>query len=769
MRSIRIATTLIRYRWLGIIAALVAFALALPIAQQLQFNRSITAMFNPGDPTLQSYEQLQSEFGGNAVAMVVYRDADLWTNDGIARNEALTAEIAAVPGVSGVLSPSVLNFAVKQIRPGSFLSRGEPLLNRRDPVSRGFDRMFVGYTHSPDHTHGGVVAMLDPDNMQTAIAGMRTITTRMINEDVSPITDVVLVGEPVLIEEAFELIERDGVWLATLTISLLSIVVLVSLLDLRLVVLSIFVIAWSATLTQATLQLLGMELSLVSTILTAITTVITVTSVLHIGVRYRILRRRGGTAMKATAIALTLLIVPIALTCATDAAGFAALGVSRILPVRQFGTMIAIAATAVFLGLILIGPVILTIPSIQPLSRFIAGVRSVFLEPLQRLIRRGCLIVAQKAVHRLTWVSIACLAMFVFISLGFQRVVTETSFLKNFRDDSSIVRSYARVENEFGGAGVWDVLLDAPEVIDSSFLNQVRELERVLRDIDVEGARLSKVISLADADAVISRVRIMRLVSAKMRLAGMQQTMPVFYDALMTEPLDVDESGNKGRRFRLMIRSEENLDADAKMKLIAEVERVVSQSEVGKTAKVTGYYVLMARLIDQLIGDGWRCFFASGVLVWLLLVVSGRSLKRATIALLINLLPALLVISAVGLSGSKINMGSAMIAAVSIGLSIDGSVHFLASYRRKIARGRTAEQSATHAAAAIGVPMILATVALVIGFGGLSTSEFVPTATFGVLVATTLVVGTLINLTVLPSLIAWADRNQPRSLTRSSS
>jgi predicted RND superfamily exporter protein len=134
-------------------------------------------------------------------------------------------------------------------------------------------------------------------------------------------------------------------------------------------------------------------------------------------------------------------------------------------------------------------------------------------------------------------------------------------------------------------------------------------------------------------------------------------------------------------------------------------------------------------------------------------MVATRSLRLGTVALLPNLLPVFVVLAGVGLSGGKINMGAAMIAAVSIGLSIDGSVHFLASYQRLRSRGHGARRAAIHSAGNIGVPVFVATVALVVGFSILATSEFVPTATFGLLVATTLAAGTLINLTLLPMLV----------------
>ena len=167
---------------------------------------------------------------------------------------------------------------------------------------------------------------------------------------------------------------------------------------------------------------------------------------------------------------------------------------------------------------------------------------------------------------------------------------------------------------------------------------------------------------------------------------------------------------------------------------------------------------MMSRLVSQLIHDQWRCFIASSILIWLLLLAATRSVRLAVAALLPNLLPVLFVLAVAGLVGDKINMGAAMIAAVSVGLSIDGSVHFLATYRRHRAEGHSRNVAATHATGNTGVPVVLATVALVVGFSVLATSDFVPTATFGMLVAITLAAGTVVNLTILPAFVSWIDR-----------
>src|SRR5690606_32384481 len=117
--------------------------------------------------------------------------------------------------------------------------------------------------------------------------------------------------------------------------------------------------------------------------------------------------------------------------------------------------------------------------------------------------------------------------------VGITRLEIESSFLKNFRDDSPLVQSYQMVESELSGAGVWDVILDAPEDLSSAYMTQVRELEKQLRELDVNGEQLTKVISLADADRIVTAIPLMRIATPEIRLSGMRTAIPAFTDAML--------------------------------------------------------------------------------------------------------------------------------------------------------------------------------------------------------------------------------------------
>ena len=116
-------------------------------------------------------------------------------------------------------------------------------------------------------------------------------------------------------------------------------------------------------------------------------------------------------------------------------------------------------------------------------------------------------------------------------------------------------------------------------------------------------------------------------------------------------------------------------------------------------------------------------------------------------------IPIAIVLGLLGWVGIKLNMGAAMIAAVSLGLSIDSSIHYIWLFRRSLGQTADVSQAILYAQQRVGRAALLSTVALVVGFSSLALSEFIPTVYFGVLVCLSMLGGLLGNLVVLPILL----------------
>ena len=138
-----------------------------------------------------------------------------------------------------------------------------------------------------------------------------------------------------------------------------------------------------------------------------------------------------------------------------------------------------------------------------------------------------------------------------------------------------------------------------------------------------------------------------------------------------------------------------------------------------------------------------------------MMILAFRSISLGLIALIPNMLPVVVVMGGMGWVGTKVNMGGVMIAAVSMGLSIDSTIHYITSFQRELATGKSVVEALQQSHQTVGLSVVLATLALIVGFSILCTSQFVPIAYFGVLVGLSMLGGLLGNLFVLPILLRW--------------
>lgn len=362
-------------------------------------------------------------------------------------------------------------------------------------------------------------------------------------------------------------------------------------------------------------------------------------------------------------------------------------------------------------------------------------------------------------------------AIVAIAAAGMLRLEVETDFTKNFRADSPIVEAYEMVEKRLGGAGVLDVLLPIGGAVDAATLAKVASLEDSLRNLPGgDGPAFSKVMSVADVFTAVSPVPIESLarsalggITTAAAIAAMESGMPQVTSSLVGRD---PEDGS--RWLRIMLRAKERQPTESKRRIIDETRRLAAgafpsadESRAvagGREPGVTGFFVLLSQLVERMLADQWLTFAIATAGIFLALAIGFRSLVVAGVALVPNIVPIFVVLGVLGWIGTPVNMGTAMIAAVSMGLSIDSSIHYIAAFRRRQREGDAVQEALAGAHQTAGRAMIFSTLALVVGFLALVTSGFIPTVSFGALSAVTLAGGLLGNLVVLPVLLAIVAR-----------
>lgn len=717
----RFVAALIRHRIPLLIVGVVVTLVSIVPASRLTFDQSIESFYAPDDPHLRDYLDSKSLFGGDEFVVVAYAEPKLFDDAGRLlpvvgqRARAFAGKLAAVPGVE---RDQVQNLAdAMDVERFAFLEKQQMKLRE----------LFRGALFGDDEQTTAVVLRLVPAKHAPVPRGETFAAIRKIAAEHNP--PAFVVGEPLQIHDMFRYVEEDGAVLGWASTALLVLIILLIFRSLRWVVLPMLVVHATLLWTKAILVASGMQLSMVSSILTSLVSVIGIAEVMHLTVKYQ--EYRPNLDREAALRKSLRELCPCSFwTVTTTAAGFAAELVSSVKPVQSFGimmtvgSMLILATGAVFLpGGVLLG------------ERGFVARPTLAANRLGRELSR----VNDWVEHHPRPTTIACAALTLFALAGMFRLRVETNFSKNFRASSPIVKSLDFVETRLGGAGTWEVSFSAPEKLDFEFVGKVRDVAKRLRELEVNGKpQITKVVSLADG------VDLIPLLPLPTRLRQMRRFQPEFETSLY--------NAERGR-MRIVLRARERQPSEEKLRLIARAEEIAR--EEFPDAKATGLFVLLTFLIESLLGDQWLNFGLGAFMIVSLMTIAFSSFRIGLISLVPNLLPIALVIGTMGWIDLPINIATAMIASVSMGLTVDSSIHYFAGYQRARKQGLDFFAALRETHQGVGRALAYANLALILGFLVLSLSHFVPLVYFGILVSVAMLGGLIGNLILLPLLMRW--------------
>jgi predicted RND superfamily exporter protein len=730
----------VRWRWGLLLAAIVATVVSYFPASRLTLDESIESFFSPSDPLLVHYEASKNWFGGDEFVLVAYtpeaepgdnRPPSLTSNRVLDETAAFAEELSQIPGVQASSTQHLRRmFRPPEVPPIVVRLVTGALLDQARGVLVGQDGQTIAI----------VLRLIPADRSPVP----RRETVRLLREAAArhqPKTYVA--GEPVQVQDMFLYVEQDSMLLGITSTLLLMLVIVVMFRSWRWMILPLLVVQPTLLWTKGLLASTGIRLSMVSSMLSSLTTIIGVATVMHVAVEFREARLHHSRE-NAFREVFRQLASPTWWTIVTTAIGFGSLLTSSITPVRSFGLMMLVASTLVAVACLVFLPagILLGRHESDPQHSVAEERLTHWLEWLFDLV----------TTRRWTTATVmVCLTAAACV--GLQGVQVETDFSQNFRKESPIIEALDYFETRFGGAGTWEVNFPAPKELDETYLDKVRHLAEELRHLSVENERgqgdLTKVVALPDGLDFIPKLRAPTLEDRRELMRQMQpEYEPSLYDS-------------QGGRMRIVLRARERQPAEVKLALIEKVQEVTRRTF--PDAEVTGLYVLLANLIQSLLRDQLVSFGLSVALIIVCVWIPFGKLSWAVIAMFPNVLPTLWLIGGMGWIGMPINIGTAMIASVSLGLTIDSSIHYLAGYNRARAAGKSHREALKVASTHIGRALVLSNVALVIGFSVLSLSNFLPLVYFGVLVSFAMLSGLAGNLILLPSLMLGLEDEAPSS------
>jgi uncharacterized protein len=583
-----------------------------------------------------------------------------------------------------------------------------------------------------------------------------------------------LVGEPIFnaqIDTASEQAMGDlPIWSSLIA-------AMAALLTLRSVKLScaVFLVAlYCGALALMLVDVTGGNLNLVLVVMPVLVYLLSLSAAVHLVNYYRDAAAEGTGRAPATEAVLRG-FAPCSLAAVTTAIGLGSLGVSHIMPVRDFGLYSALGILVGLVVLFLLLPSLLSVMGdwgLQHQTREKDGTSGPAGNDRQ-LTWAGRRIVAGR-----TWLALACGGFLILGVAGVPFVQTTVHPLRFFPEDSRLRYDYDWVEEKFGPVSSIELVVIFDETQSSLIfldrLKLVRKIQHEVAGMDAVAATMSTATFVPhlepaeDADTrppnrpsgilgVLGRAvgaspeRIERYVlNSRLKdhrqsfikqgyLQEANQRQLYRISARATGHGAVDQAG-----FLNSVKSQVETFLDGK------ASEWVAGVEVRYTGMVPLFFLAQHELLDGL----FRSFLLAFVLIAVLMIVVLRSAAGGLLAMLPSVFPAAVVFGCMGHFDWKVDIGSMLTASAAMGIAVDDTVHFLTWFRRGLDQSMSRHEAVRYGWRRCSGAMLQTTAIGGLGLAVYATSSFQPIAQFGLLIFVLLVLALVGDLVFLPALLA---------------
>ncbi len=537
--------------------------------------------------------------------------------------------------------------------------------------------------------------------------------------------------------------------------------------------------------------------------------IITLSITIHLTVRYRELHAENPDSDQRWLVGETLrhMVRPIVYTVLTTMVAFSSLVVSDIRPVIDFGWMMTIGiGLALVLSLVLFPTLLKPLPPGQPrLGRDYTRRMTLGLAGLTRRYTPAVLVLG---------FAIALVALW-----GTTRLTVENRFIDYFNEDTEIYQGMLRIDQKLGGTTPVDIIINAPENAsspdrpftegagsggwdedsgDGFDSGEGQESGDPFAD-DFSGGGESD--PFADPDAGGNKLedaywytpdRLEKLIEITEYLESMPETGkvlsvattyqvakklnggPLSHVQLMLLSTFVPEDlkqrlvdpylSDDGDQVRISMRVRDS-HPDLNRDQLLEKIRTDLKNDFGledEQVRLTGAMVLYNNMLQSLYDSQIKTLGFVFLAIMLMFLVLFRSLYIAMIAMLPNLFSAAFVLGLMGWIGLPLDMMTITIAAITIGIAVDDTIHYIHRFREELPVDNDYVATMRRCHASTGKAMYYTTLTITVGFSILALSNFNPTVYFGLLTGLAMLVALLANLTLLPALMIMLKPRIPQ-------
>ncbi len=724
--------------------------------------------FRETDPLIKTLNSFERQFGNDESVVVVLHAPDGVFKPGPATAiREITEEMWKVPEVIRVESLSNYNYSYAIdddiIVEPFFREVGENLtveyLRERKKIALGH-KVMPNYLVSEDGKAAMIFARLvptldDSPDYEVIVGKAKELVDRYNDRD-----DIELhvIGEAA-VNDAFRSVANADA--AIFLPSLFGLIILFLLFTFRSFVAMLFplgVTIISLVTTFGTAFYMGHTYNNILSILPAILIAISIADSVHILVTYFNFRGGGMEQKEAAYYALHKNLIPTFLTSVSTMIGFFSLTMTELVPVRQLGILAGIGCFYAWLTTIFfMCPMLFWIPFKVPkhfkslTGKSEDGVHPKAMQLVELIDRhKGKLLVM--------------MAFLAVVSLGLAtKININSNPYEYFNARQDIRKANDFVKEVFGGNTGPEFVIDSGKeegIKDPVFLRKVEAFKNKVDALPY----VNKTVDIIDIVKDMNK-NLYGGKESEYRLPDTQEQVAeqlFLYSMSLPQGMDLNNRMTlKKDKMRMSVLWSIN-DTRGWLKHIDELEEM--GRDMGLNIKATGKFYLFQRMMDYVVLTFAKSMTMAMLLVAFLMILIFKSIKIGLISLIPNVLPLILGGAIMVIANVDLNIGSALVFSVCLGIAVDDTIHFLSNYYRLKKEGLPEKEIMGTIFTYTGSALVVTTVILSSGFGIYYFGDFVPNENFGMLCAFVLTGALLIDMFFLPALLMWLDERRLKGL-----
>ena len=756
-------------------------------SKDFRLDASSETLLIEGDPDLKYLQEVSKRYGSKEFLILTYTPKeDMISDTSINNLLSLKYKIQSLDWVHSVIT--LLDIPLLNSSDAPLQERLESFKTLKDEdvdKNRGFKEIlsspvFRNFVISEDGKTSGIIVnikknenLLDTlDKSKEEIEKFKDQAKLKNHENILEIRDVIrsyneigkihLGGIPMIADDMMSFIKSDiivfglGVFLfivATLWFvfrKLIWIIVPIS---------SCF---FSVIIMMGILGLLGWKVTVISSNFIALMLILTMAMNIHMSTRFLQLRQNYPDKNNLELITLTTnkMFWPILYTVLTTIIAFLSLIFSEIKPIIDFGWMMTLGLLTSF---------IITFTLLPTLINFVPQKNIYLKENNDSKITSFFAIIAQnyqKIIFMITGIVI------ILSFIGISRLEVENSFINYFSKKTEIYKGMKLIDEKLGGTTPLEIILKFPNE-EKVVTEEDDEFEDWGEENDLDNEkywftkdkidRISEVHNYLDSLPQVGKVLsfssiidVATLLNNNKPLGTLE--MGVLYSkipqSIKTEIIDpyISIKDNEARINLRIIDSQENLKRNELIKKIDyDLKNKIGLKD--SEFKLAGVLILFNNLLQSLFKSQILTLGLVMIGIFTMFVVLFRNIKLSLIGVVPNFIAAFFILGIIGLLEIPLDMMTITIAAITIGIAVDNSIHYIYRFKEEFYNLKDYNKTINLCHSTVGKAILNTSITIVFGFSILVLSQFIPTIYFGVFTGLAMLLAMISVLTLLPSLI----------------